>query len=752
MNEIKNRFLHFLSQTAFESTIDQIPNSAIVFIDSDSNKKPTIWTHGKYYSNYYTLPIASATVLGGVKVGAGLSITNDGVLSVDNLLNTVYGRIFSVAMTTSVDHVYVQQQNQRVTIHVTSSMLADSITITRVNDDRVIFSDQSGLVGTYKKDWTYIDTIPNNLVTTVGNTITYRADVIVYTNSNRTEYITRSATVNIQVVEEGTEDTPVITITPTQLTLSSVNNSGNIEASVINGNIANVRWRIDNEGITGNTFRKSTSSGSNVNITANNTSSLTRSKGTVNTIEVVSSDQTSERGEITLRTSFTKGSTNTLQYETNVTAYYEGNNSVVPKVANVKYLQQAQPYDEGGYTWSWGSIFTPSSNLIMVMSNDKTVTIYNYGDADVYIPIGGITVANDNGNSPATNTSPIRALGKKQKQDPTITVNNPASTNIADGGSTTITITSSVPGKLTIAPSSGTGWTASSNTASSANTTHTITISNLVDVETAGVISVNTIKGTFTPSNTTDYNSLSNINVNKQAITLLAAENPVPPATLSSIAWQSTSSVSGYTGNDVNLGNIILTYSDNTTSQISYKASGVTLHTNSTGTANFNYSVAGTYNVWAKYQGFITTNSKQVVLSEPEPGPEPEPTTPDYYVGWVTGANSSFTNFENLTSQQLLSYATGYTKSSQPSITKRVTENDLVGNRQIFFLMWRDSSVPTGAEVNTGLGKVDIPSEDFTDDNVFNAQRNDVIIDGIVYHVAGVRSGFAEGNYFTINF
>lgn len=87
--------------------MDQIPNSAIVFIDSDSNKKPTIWTHGKYYSNYYTLPIASATVLGGVKVGEGLSITNDGVLSVDNLLNTVYGRIFSVAMTTSVDHVYV---------------------------------------------------------------------------------------------------------------------------------------------------------------------------------------------------------------------------------------------------------------------------------------------------------------------------------------------------------------------------------------------------------------------------------------------------------------------------------------------------------------------------------------------------------------------------------------------------------------------------------------------------------------------
>ena len=131
---------------------------------------------------------------------------------------------------------------------------------------------------------------------------------------------------------------------------------------------------------------------------------------------------------------------------------------------------------------------------------------------------------------------------------------------------------------------------------------------------------------------------------------------------------------------------------------------------------------------------------------------KPVPTTPDYYVGWVTGENSSFANFRSLTGDQLLSYATGYNKSSQSSITKTVTAADIVGNRQIFFLMWRDSSAPTDGKFFGGLAEETLTASDFTNGDVFNAQRTDVTISSITYHVAGMRLPYETGNYFKINF
>ena len=118
------------------------------------------------------------------------------------------------------------------------------------------------------------------------------------------------------------------------------------------------------------------------------------------------------------------------------------------------------------------------------------------------------------------------------KSNPTLTVNNPASTIIADGGHTTISVTSSVAGKLTLTTASGTGWSAESNTASTANTSHTITVTNLTSVTTAGSIANGGIVATFTPTDTTNYNTLTGQSVLKQAITLSAKAKTNPTLTV----------------------------------------------------------------------------------------------------------------------------------------------------------------------------------------------------------------------------
>ena len=115
-------------------------------------------------------------------------------------------------------------------------------------------------------------------------------------------------------------------------------------------------------------------------------------------------------------------------------------------------------------------------------------------------------------------------LSAKDKTNPTLTVNNPASTTIADGGTTTITVTSNVAGKLTLTTASGTGWSATSSSASTAATTHTITVNNLTSTTTAGTIASGGIIATFTPTDTTNYNTLTGQSVLKQAITLSAGQ------------------------------------------------------------------------------------------------------------------------------------------------------------------------------------------------------------------------------------
>lgn len=89
---------------------------------------------------------------------------------------------------------------------------------------------------------------------------------------------------------------------------------------------------------------------------------------------------------------------------------------------------------------------------------------------------------------------------------------------------------------------------------------------------------------------------------------------------LQSIKWATTTAVNGTTGTTPSLGDITLTYNDGTTGTVAYNASGVTLFTDAAGNTPFSNANPGTFNVWAKYCGMTTTNSKQVTLSAPVAG------------------------------------------------------------------------------------------------------------------------------------
>jgi hypothetical protein len=124
----------------------------------------------------------------------------------------------------------------------------------------------------------------------------------------------------------------------------------------------------------------------------------------------------------------------------------------------------------------------------------------------------------------------------------------------------------------------------------------------------------------------------------------------------------------------------------------------------------------------------------------------------DYYIGWATGNESSFDGFSALTAAQLENIATGYRKSQQQSITKTVTASEAAGNRQIFFVMWKNGSAPISGSVISGGIQENLSAADFLDTDVFRATHNDVVIDETTYHVAGMRGDFDEGDVFVVNF
>lgn len=84
---IENRFLHFLTQEAFNRKRSEIPNNSIVFIDKGAFDKPEIWTHGKCYSNTEDIYDLESIA---TKVVANPSDAASAVLNKIKIANTVY--------------------------------------------------------------------------------------------------------------------------------------------------------------------------------------------------------------------------------------------------------------------------------------------------------------------------------------------------------------------------------------------------------------------------------------------------------------------------------------------------------------------------------------------------------------------------------------------------------------------------------------------------------------------------------------
>lgn len=127
--------------------------------------------------------------------------------------------------------------------------------------------------------------------------------------------------------------------------------------------------------------------------------------------------------------------------------------------------------------------------------------------------------------------------------------------------------------------------------------------------------------------------------------------------------------------------------------------------------------------------------------------------TYDYFIGWwANGSNSSIADFSALSGPQLEAAAAGYMKSAQSSVTKTIVQSDIIGTKQIFFIMWKSGFAPQGGTFYGGLAPETLTPSSFTDENVFNVQRNPVEINGVTYQVVGMRLLFEAGNYFTINF
>ncbi len=129
---------------------------------------------------------------------------------------------------------------------------------------------------------------------------------------------------------------------------------------------------------------------------------------------------------------------------------------------------------------------------------------------------------------------------------------------------------------------------------------------------------------------------------------------------IQSIKWTSTTAVNGTTGTTPALGDITLTYNDGTTGTVAYNASGVTLYADAAGNTPFSNANAGTFNVWAKYCGMMTTNSKQVTLSAPVVG--------TYY--WYAGTTEpTASNIASIKTGSVNSKPTTWTASNPQSIS-----------------------------------------------------------------------------------
>jgi len=313
---------------------------------------------------------------------------------------------------------------------------------------------------------------------------------------------------------------PELTITPSpekRITASEV-----VTATIANSSGV-VEWILtENEGTSGQTFRKDVdvNNGNRVTITPNDDSQPASNNGTIS----VNIDNSSS-GKAIITGEFNRGETSYNEYATTVTAKYNGINKSVRLI----FSKSTPSKTEGTWTISYNDGSTLPRNLEINQdlpfsftgNFDNTrfkVTNTSY-DSNITLPANTFKFTNSSAENNIYNAS--ISIKHKAKSNPTLTINDHAN-KIADGESIEIIITSNTTGNLSLDTYNVNGWEAECT--STGEKTHKIRITNLSTVSSAGSIPTNDIKATFTPNGTNAkaYNTLTNQNVLKQAITLSA--------------------------------------------------------------------------------------------------------------------------------------------------------------------------------------------------------------------------------------
>ena len=224
---------------------------------------------------------------------------------------------------------------------------------------------------------------------------------------------------------------PVITLTPSDAQV--ITGATIVSSTVSNGTSDNTTWSITNAGTSGQTFKLSSTTGSSVTITPNDTTAPTANKGYVGI-----SYGSVTNNAITLTGTFAEGGVAVKTYETTVTASYTGANS---KSIKLIFRKHTNPLSVGTYTWSVVSGKSLPIGVTM-SSNGATCTLTNTTNSSITIPVGTIQVVNSNGNRAVTNNAITLTVANKYYWY----IGQTKPTNLSsDPTVTTITSASSIP-------------------------------------------------------------------------------------------------------------------------------------------------------------------------------------------------------------------------------------------------------------------------------------------------------------------
>lgn len=221
-------------------------------------------------------------------------------------------------------------------------------------------------------------------------------------------------------------DIPVITLNPNttqtiRITTSNSDDFKEITATITNGNASNISWSIspsNMQGTTGKTFKLNKTTGSNVTITANDS---TPNQGTLKDLTTSEPTQNLIEGQISLSTGFNAGADK--DYQCTLVASYP-NASDVQLIIKCKVISSTSA---NNYIWHYDGV--PSSLTYELDGNHTTITLKNTTNSDILVPANAIYVTNED----ASNTvySPQFTIpGKTSLITPEVTFNNPLSTSL----------------------------------------------------------------------------------------------------------------------------------------------------------------------------------------------------------------------------------------------------------------------------------------------------------------------------------